>query len=146
MLRTSLVLLTSVLALSLGACSSKSKKADAPAAKPAAAAATTAPAAVTAKKGGKAVSKKAAAKTEAATAQPAAKEAAAKESGSTVTCKSGSTVRELTVVTKDGHCAVNYTKDGATTEIATGALTSNHCKETQEKVKENLVKAGYSCE
>jgi hypothetical protein len=134
-----IVATTSLIAIGLkmSACSSTAKKEEAqPAKAPTASAATAAGA--TSKKAAKATNKSATAKTETAKADAG--------DAKSVTCKSGSTVREIAVVSKDGHCAVNYTKDGNTSEIATGALSGAHCKETQTKVKENLVKAGYTCE
>lgn len=135
------------LALTLAGCSSGSKKTDAKASAPAAAAASKPADKVADKKADKKAAK-AAKSAEKMAAKPADKKveaAAGASKGSTVTCTSGSVTRELTVVSKDGGCAVNYTKDGNTNEIATGSASSAHCKEVQEKVKGNLEKAGYAC-
>lgn len=123
-----------VFAASLAACSSSAKKST-PASAPVAAAAT---------KSTPAAAKKSATTSKAAPAT-AANSAVATTEGSTVTCTSGKVQREITVAAKDGGCAVNYTKDGSTNEIATGAAGSSKCKDTQEKVKANLEKAGYTC-
>ena len=53
-------------------------------------------------------------------------------SGDVVTCTYGEIKREIILVQRDGGCAVEYARDGATSEIATGSATSTFCKEVQE--------------
>ena len=52
-----------------------------------------------------------------------------------VTCSYGDVKRELKVVQSPERCAVEYTKDGATQEIGSGAAGSTFCAEIVERVK-----------
>jgi hypothetical protein len=70
----------------------------------------------------------------------------AKAAATEATCKNGSVIRTLKVVKNGDQCSVEYTKDGATQEIATGAAGSAHCSDVATRVKNNLVAAGYKCE
>jgi len=62
-----------------------------------------------------------------------------------VTCVYGSTKREIAITKKDDGCAVTYSKDGNTSEIASGSATSSKCTDVQSTVRGNLEKAGYTC-
>lgn len=64
---------------------------------------------------------------------------------SEVICTYGEVKRELKVTRTSDRCAVEYTKDGATQEIATGTANSPFCTEVMDRVKNNLVSAGYQC-
>ena len=65
--------------------------------------------------------------------------------GSKITCRYNDISRELVVDQSPDRCAVQYTKDGATQEIATGSAGSAYCQEVADRVKNNLVAAGYEC-
>jgi hypothetical protein len=53
--------------------------------------------------------------------------------------------RELKVLRESGTCRVEYVKDGETKELASGQENSPICQEVFDRVKNNLVSAGYSC-
>lgn len=107
-------------------CSSKTKKADAPA-EPA--------------------KQEAAKKTEskASKAEAPAKAAATATEGSVV-CKNGSDTRTIEVIGKDGGCEVSYTKFDQTSTPATAVSGTEHCANVQAKIKGNLEAAGFKCE
>lgn len=66
--------------------------------------------------------------------------------GPSVICKYGSTTREITVVKNEEGCTVTYSKDGTSSEIATGSAASTKCEDVQSTVRGNLEKAGYVCQ
>jgi hypothetical protein len=78
-------------------------------------------------------------------AAPAAPKAKASEVASKASCKHGSDVRDLTIVTKGEGCAVTYTKHGETKELASAEHETQHCKEVLTKVRGHLETAGFSC-
>lgn len=63
-----------------------------------------------------------------------------------INCVYGDIKRELKIVKTAERCTVEYTKDGATQEIGTGAPNSSFCAEIAERVKNNLAASGYKCE
>jgi hypothetical protein len=77
-------------------------------------------------------------------AAPAPK-AKASEATSKASCKHGSDVRDLAIVTKGEGCAVTYTKHGETKELASAEHETNHCKEVLTKIRGHLETAGFSC-
>jgi hypothetical protein len=85
--------------------------------------------------------------TPAAKAAPAAATAPSTPSApaDSVVCTFSDVKRELRLLQKAEGCTVEYIKDGTTQEIANGAAGSNYCPEVLERVKNNLVAAGYSC-
>jgi membrane protein involved in colicin uptake len=113
------------LAISLTGCSS-AKKADAPAA--------AAPAA-----------KEAAAPTANKTAPKAKAAAVASTAAGDIVCEYSDIKRELKVIQNPDGCKTEYTKDGATQEVASGAVGSNFCGEVANRIKGNLEAAGYKC-
>jgi hypothetical protein len=44
-----------------------------------------------------------------------------------------------------GGCELNYTKNGETKSLANSAANASYCEEVQNRVKGNLVTAGFSC-
>ena len=62
-----------------------------------------------------------------------------------VVCTTGDIKRTLHVTQSSEHCSVEYTKDGSTQEIASGAPNSSFCDEIVSRVKNNLSSAGYQC-
>lgn len=62
-----------------------------------------------------------------------------------VTCKIGSDVRTLKVIEKGDGKAVEYTKEGETSELATCNLSGEFCMNIVNRVKNNLEEAGWSC-
>jgi len=115
------LILGMALAISLTGCSS-AKKADAPAAAPAV------------KEAAAPVADKAAKST------PVASTAAGD-----IVCEYSDIKRELKVVQNPDGCKTEYTKDGTTQEVATGAVGSNFCGEVANRIKGNLEAAGYKC-
>jgi PBP1b-binding outer membrane lipoprotein LpoB len=111
-----------VIALMISGCSGASKKAESSAPPTAAPATATQPPSAKAKK-----------------------EAPAAAPGSKITCKYDNIIRELVVDQSPDRCVVQYTKDGTTQEIATGSSGSAYCQEVADRVKNNLVAAGYEC-
>ena len=67
------------------------------------------------------------------------------KNSNSVVCTYDKIKREIAVVTKGENCSVEYTKDGTINEIATGSAGGTFCNEVQERVKNNLASAGYSC-
>lgn len=115
--------------------SQPNQKTNAPAAAPAAPAAETA----SANDSGTA-STKPAKKSHAKTAK------ADSSDGSTVTCTSGSDTRTLAISDKDGGCALDYTKEGKSSTIATSHSGKDHCSEVEKKIQDKLATAGFSCQ
>jgi hypothetical protein len=90
----------------------------------------------------KEASKKSEAKKE---TQPAKKAEASAPAGA-VQCTSGSDTRILDLKSTDsGGCELLYTKMGNTSTIASQGNGSDKCNEVKERVKGNLVAAGFTC-
>lgn len=106
------------LAFTLGACSSKGKKADS--------------------KDGKAKVTKSNSKSK--------KKAAAKSSGDTVKCSGFGVSREIAIMRSPDGCSVQYTKDGVMKEVATGAASSNHCQNVASQIQTKLESNGFTCQ
>ncbi len=62
-----------------------------------------------------------------------------------LTCVKGKETRVLEVAKKDLGCALNYTKLGKTSEIASSSKGHKHCDDSQKKVSSKLESAGYKC-
>lgn len=62
-----------------------------------------------------------------------------------ISCNLGSDTRTLQVVKNDSGCVLQYTKSGAISEVASGGVGSNHCDNVANKIKGNLVSAGFTC-
>ncbi len=89
-------------------------------------------------------SKKSTEKDAAAKETKAAATATATKAGVGATeCKSGTDIRSIEVKTADGASEVVYTKFGEAKSIATGGR--EHCEAIRDRVKGNLVNAGFTC-
>lgn len=69
---------------------------------------------------------------------------------SSTTCSKANDIRNIDVIKVDDGCEVNYTKqfdpqDSSIKSIASSKKGTSHCKKIQERVKSNLVSAGYNC-
>jgi hypothetical protein len=128
----------------LGACSSKTPKADPAAAKPADIAATPAPAASKAKKITVVGKGKAAQKSVDKSTEKSA-ETAPVVAGKHI-CTSGQDTRTLELKAQGDGCALDYTKAGETKTLATAASDKSYCEGVQEKVIKNLEGAGFACQ
>jgi hypothetical protein len=63
-----------------------------------------------------------------------------------IECSHGKDVRKLAIgPAANGGCEVLYTKQGATSTVATANRGSSHCETVLNKIKNNLVSSGYSC-
>lgn len=132
-------ILSSLLVLGLVGCAQGQKKADAPATDAKAADAKTAPKA-------DAKDAKAAKGKEMKDAKTAAKPATeAAPAAGTIECSSGGDKRTIAVKAVDKGCEVVYEKNGATTSPGSGQNGMSNCNRIQEKIKTNLVNAGFKC-
>lgn len=77
--------------------------------------------------------------------QKVAKASSSEATAAEYVCTYGDVRRELKNVQTAEGCRVEYTKDGAVQEIATGAANSQFCVDVIERVKSNLTTAGYTC-
>lgn len=72
--------------------------------------------------------------------------ASADEAMMAMVCKSGKDERNIQVRKPEaGGCEVVYTKFGEESVVADAKYDMNFCKEKAEKVKSNLVAAGFEC-
>ncbi len=117
------ILITVLLALSLGACGSKDKKADGEAQTEV-----------------ESTTEKAKAK-----AEDAVKSAKAAAAGD-ITCTLGGDTRTIAVKTEGEGCEVIYTKFNEPASIASGSKGSEHCTTVANRVRDNLQNAGFKCE
>lgn len=120
------LLITILLSLSIGACSSSKKSAE-----------------QKAEEAGAAVEQ--ASKDAKDAAQTGKDKAKAALEGET-TCKNGQDVRTIGVSASGEGCEVMYTKFNESTSVASGSKGSDHCSNVVSKIKENLQNAGFKCE
>lgn len=83
-----------------------------------------------------------------ATSEEGAKKEAAKGTGSQgdlITCRLGADQRKIEVRPQGGGCELAYTKMGEESVIATSQAGKAHCQTVQERVKNNLINAGFTC-
>ena len=67
-------------------------------------------------------------------------------SSSEVKCTFNGDNRVLAITTNEqGGCELNYTKNGETKSLANSAANASYCEEVQNRVKGNLVTAGFTC-
>lgn len=69
----------------------------------------------------------------------------AKSDGQKLTCTKGKDARVLEVVKKDKGCALNYTKAGKESAVASSVNGTKHCEDSQKKVSAKLEQAGFQC-
>jgi hypothetical protein len=62
-----------------------------------------------------------------------------------VSCRRGSDVRVIGLVSKDIGCELEYGKPGKGKKVASSAHGKKHCEDTRAKIRMHLEKAGFSC-
>ena len=60
-------------------------------------------------------------------------------------CTKAKDSRLLEVTKKGAGCALNYTKGGKDSEVASSKHGLRHCEKAREKIKGTLEKAGFEC-
>lgn len=62
-----------------------------------------------------------------------------------LSCSHGSETRILEIVKKGNECALNYTKAGKVTAVATASHGSKHCNDSKERIRAKLEKGDFKC-
>lgn len=62
-----------------------------------------------------------------------------------VVCRSGEEERRLELFKRDGGCALRYTKQGKSADVATSKSGTRHCKKALKKIKRRLKATGNHC-
>ena len=62
-----------------------------------------------------------------------------------LSCIHGSETRFLEVIKKGNGCALNYTKAGKVTAVATASHGNKHCESSKEKIRMKLEKGDFKC-
>ncbi|MCB0410968.1 MAG: hypothetical protein KDD22_00475 [Bdellovibrionales bacterium] len=62
-----------------------------------------------------------------------------------VTCETASDKRQIEVVKSGEGCELKYTKFGNEEVIATSASGTSHCEKIADRIKNNLIEAGFKC-
>ena len=93
------------------------------------------------------VEKKVEAATEKAAPETKAEPSTAPTEAAKVVCTLGKDVRNIANnKTETGGCEVAYEKNGETNVVATAINEVEHCNTVVERIKNNLIGAGFSCE
>ena len=62
-----------------------------------------------------------------------------------LSCARGTETRFLEVSQKGSGCALDYTKSGKMSAVATSAHGVKHCVDSQKKIRTKLEQAGFKC-
>lgn len=60
-------------------------------------------------------------------------------------CENNGDQRELEIVSENGGCKLNYTKNGTASMVANQKAGDEKCKEIFDRIKGKLETSGYTC-
>jgi hypothetical protein len=72
--------------------------------------------------------------------------ASAEASSAKLSCAQGKDNRTLEVTKTEKGCALEYTKAGTMSKVATSANGTKHCDDAQNKIRAKLEGAGFKCQ
>lgn len=81
----------------------------------------------------------------ATTTQAVAPASSESSGGMKMACTKAGENRILEVIKKGPGCALEYTKDGRTSAVASSMHGTKHCNESRKKIRSKLELAGFSC-
>lgn len=65
--------------------------------------------------------------------------------GGKLSCTKDGEGRQLEVAKVGGGCALNYTKAGKMSSVASSTHGTKHCVSAEDKIRKKLEKAGFTC-